>query len=62
MKTITASILALATIAAGGTAIARSIHAQRAVAEETCIGLSCWPETPPVKHRPAYRVNLQPVW
>ena len=60
MKAIVASILAFGIIAASGTAIARSIHAQRAVAEETCVGFSCWPVTPPIKHRPAYRVTLQP--
>ena len=27
-----------------------------------CVGLSCWPDTPPIKHRSAYRVTLQPVW
>ena len=62
MKAIVASILAFGLIVASGTAIARSIHAQRAVAEEACVGLSCWPNTPPIKHRSAYRVTLQPVW
>jgi hypothetical protein len=62
MKAIVASILAFGLIAASGTAIARSMHAQRAIAEEACVGLSCWPSTPPIKHRSAYRVTLQPVW
>jgi hypothetical protein len=50
MKAIAASILVFGIIAAGGTAIARSIHVQRAVAEDACVGLSCWPDTPPIKH------------
>ena len=62
MQAIAASILAFGIIAASGTAIARSIHAQRAVAEVACVGLGCWPDTPPIKHRSVYRVTLQPVW
>jgi hypothetical protein len=62
MKAIAASILALAVFAASATAAVRSLHPQRAAAEEPCVGLSCWPDTPPTKHRPAHRANLQPVW
>jgi hypothetical protein len=62
MKTIAASILALAILAVSGMAVGRSIHRERAAAEEQCVGLSCWPNIPPTKHRPAHRAELQPVW
>jgi len=29
---------------------------------EPCIGLSCLPPSPPIKHRPAHRETLPPVW
>jgi hypothetical protein len=61
MKAIAASIL-LAVFAVSATAAVRSLHPQRAAADEPCIGLSCWPDTPPTKHRPAQPQNLEPVW
>lgn len=63
MQAIVAVTLAVGIIAVSGTAIARGIHTQRTIAEEEeCVGLSCWPGTPPIKHRSAYRVTLQPLW
>jgi hypothetical protein len=62
MKTISAWIVALAIIAATGTAVPVSVKLQRAAAEEPCVGLGCWPPSPPVRHRPAHRANLPPAW
>ena len=61
MKIITASILASAIIAASGTVVVLSIQPQRAKADEPCVGVSCWPVSPPIKHSPAYRATLPPV-
>jgi hypothetical protein len=53
-----------------GFAIIASVIIYRAQAEprlgalqaEPCVGLACWPPEMPVKHRPAYRPTLAPVW
>jgi hypothetical protein len=64
MKLIAILILAVAIIAstATGLAFVLSVQSQRAEAGEPCIGLECWPRDFPVKHRPAYRPALEPVW
>ena len=59
MRLIAVSILTVAMVAM---AVALIIPAPSAIAEEPCVGLSCWPETAPIKHRPAHRETLQPVW
>jgi hypothetical protein len=65
MKAIAASVLAFAIIAA--TAITYQAAAKPRVTvpqaqAEPCIGLSCLPPSPPIKHRPAHRETLPPVW
>jgi hypothetical protein len=64
MKVTAVSILAFALIAASviGTAVVLSVQPRPAVAGEPCVGLDCWPPSPPIKHRPAHRVTLPPVW
>jgi hypothetical protein len=64
MKLIAVSIFAIAILAstATGLALLLSMHAQRAEAGEPCVGMECWPASWPVKHRPAYRPTLPPVW
>jgi hypothetical protein len=64
MKVIAVSILAFAIIAASvvGTAVVLTIQPQPAVAGEPCVGLNCWPPSSPVKHRPAHRATLPPIW
>jgi hypothetical protein len=63
-KTVTVSILAFAIVATSviGTAMVLNLQSQPAAAAEPCIGLGCWPPNPPVKHRPAQRATLPPVW
>jgi hypothetical protein len=53
-------VVALAMIAGTGTAIALSVKPQRTLSEERCIGLSCWPDQPATKRRPAQRAAHQP--
>ena len=55
---IIAGWVVLAMIAGTGTAIALNVKPQRTLAEERCVGLSCWPDSPAVKHRPAQRTTL----
>ena len=64
MKVIAISIIAFAIVAVSVVAAAavRKTAPQRAMAEEPCVGLSCWPASPPVKHRPGQRLSLEPVW
>jgi hypothetical protein len=64
VKTIAVSILAFAILATSviGTAVVLNLQSQPAAAAEPCIGLGCWPPDPPVKHRPAQRATLPPVW
>jgi hypothetical protein len=64
MKLTAILILAIAIIAstATGLAFVRGVQPQRAEAAEPCVGLECWPPSLPVKHRPAYRPTLPPVW
>jgi hypothetical protein len=64
VKTIAVSILAFAIVATSviGTAMVLNLQSQPAAAAEPCIGLGCWPPDPPVKHRPAQRATLPPVW
>jgi hypothetical protein len=61
---IAVSILAFAILATSviGTAVVLNLQSQPAAAAEPCIGLGCWPPDPPVKHRPAQRATLPPVW
>jgi hypothetical protein len=59
MRLIAVSILAVAMVAM---AVALIIPAPSASAEEPCVGLSCWPQTAPVKHGPSQRQSLEPVW
>jgi hypothetical protein len=63
-KTVAVSILAFAIVATSviGTAMVLNLQSQPAAAAEPCIGLGCWPPNPPVKHRPAQRATLPPVW
>ena len=64
MKAIAASVLAFAIITAS--AITYEAVAKPRVkvpqTEEPCIGLSCLPPSPPIKHRPTHRETLPPVW
>jgi hypothetical protein len=64
MKTIAVSIFAFAIIAATviGTAVGLTIQPQPGVAGELCVGLTCWPPSSPIKHRPVQRQTLPPVW
>jgi hypothetical protein len=72
MKAISVSILAFAIIAASVISYQAAakprwtvFHKPRTTveqAEEPCIGLSCLPPDLPMKHRPAHRQTLQPVW
>jgi hypothetical protein len=59
MKLVGLSLLALAILT---TAVAARVHLQPTTTEESCAGLGCWPDTPSVKHRPAHRATLEPVW
>jgi hypothetical protein len=56
MKTIAGWVIALATIAGTGTAIALSLKPQWA--SERCDSLSCWPGNLAKKHRPAQRATI----
>jgi hypothetical protein len=58
MKIIAGWLVALAMIAGTGTAIALNMKQQQTLAEEPCIGLGCWPESPATKHRPAQRTAV----
>src|SRR5437899_5458608 len=58
MKIIAGWIVALAMIVGTGTAIALNVKSQPTLTEELCVGLSCWPENPAIKHRPAQRTTL----
>jgi hypothetical protein len=71
MKAISVSILAFAIIAASVISYQAAakprmtiFHKPRATVaqEEPCIGLSCLPPDLPMKHRPAHRQTLPPVW
>jgi hypothetical protein len=50
-------VVALAMIAGTGTAIALSVKPQQTLSEERCVGLSCWPDQPVVKHIRARRTS-----
>jgi hypothetical protein len=58
MKIIASWIVAIAMIVGTGTAIALNVKPQRTLAEKGCVGLSCWPDNPAIKHRPAQRTTL----
>jgi hypothetical protein len=69
MKKTIKKIIAAATVTAallfalaGGTANVLTVKEQPAAATEPCVGPSCWPPNPPVKHIPTRRVSLPPVW
>jgi hypothetical protein len=53
MKIIAGWVVALAMIAGTGTAIALTVKPHRALTEEGCVGLGCWPDSPATKHRAA---------
>ena len=59
MRLIAVLVLAIALVTI---AVALIIPAPSAIAEEPCVGLSCWPQTAPFKHRPSQHQNLEPVW
>jgi hypothetical protein len=58
MKIIAGWVVALAMIVGTGTAIALNVKSQPTLTEEACVGLSCWPENPAIKHRPAQRTTV----
>jgi hypothetical protein len=65
MKAIAASVLAFAIIAASTITYQAAAKPRVTVPQaqaEPCIGLSCLPPSPPIKHRPAHRETLPPVW
>jgi hypothetical protein len=57
MKMI-AVVVVLAIIAGTGTAIALNVKSQRTSAEKWCVGLSCWPDSPAGRHKPAQRTTV----
>ncbi len=62
MKKVILAVSLILAVAAG-TAAARTIRPhQPAVTTEPCIGLGCWPASSPMKHAPAHRETLPPVW
>jgi hypothetical protein len=63
MKAITVSVLAFAVMATSVITYQASAKPRVTVPQaEPCIGLNCFPPSPPVKHRPAHRETLPPVW
>jgi hypothetical protein len=63
MKAIVVSVLAFAVIAASVIAYQAAAKPRVTVSQaEPCIGLNCLPPSPPIKHRPAHRETLPPVW
>jgi len=62
MKTFAVSFLAFALIASAMTYRAAAKPRLQQTQAVPCIGLACWPTTPAMKHRPAHRENLPPVW
>ena len=64
MKVIAVSILSLIlVIAASGIGIAKvHIKSRPTATAEPCVGLSCWPPEPRIKHRPTHQGTLSPVW
>ena len=60
MKMIAGLVVMLAIIAGTGTAIALNVKSQRTSAEKRCVGLSCWPDSPAGKHKPAQRTVTSP--
>ena len=57
MKIFAGWVFALAMIAGTGTAIALSMKPQQTLSEERCVGLSCWPDQPVIKHVRARRTS-----
>jgi hypothetical protein len=65
MKAIVASVFAFVIIATSAVTFQAAAKSRVAVPQaqaEPCIGLSCLPPSPPIKHRPAQRETLPPVW
>jgi hypothetical protein len=63
MKAIALSMLAFAILAASVINYQASAKPRATVQQaEPCIGLNCFPPDPPIKHRPAHRETLPPVW
>jgi hypothetical protein len=66
MKAIVASVFAFIIIATSVATTFQAAAKSRATVPqaqaEPCIGLSCLPPSPPIKHRPAHRETLPPVW
>ncbi|HEY7246428.1 MAG TPA: hypothetical protein VH678_21350 [Xanthobacteraceae bacterium] len=61
MKLIPVAVLALAVVA--------SLVVYRAQAKppvpleaQACVGIDCWPQGFPTKHRSAHRPSLPPIW
>ena len=54
MKVIALSFILI--IAASGIGIAKAhIKSRPTATAEPCVGLSCWPLEPPIKHRPTHQ-------
>jgi hypothetical protein len=65
MNAIVALVLGFVIIATGGITFQAAAKSRVTVPQsqaEPCIGLSCLPPQPPMKHRPAHRETLPPVW
>jgi hypothetical protein len=63
MKAIAVSVLAFAIIAASVITYQAAAKPRVTVSQaESCIGLNCLPPSPPIKHGPAHRATLPPIW
>jgi hypothetical protein len=65
MKAIVASVFAFIIIATSASTFQAAAKSRVTVPQaqaEPCIGLGCLPPSPPIKHRPAQRETLPPVW
>jgi hypothetical protein len=56
-------LLALIAVSVIGIVAAFTIEPSSAAVGESCVGLNCWPSTPPIKHRPVRSPQpFQPGW
>ncbi len=65
MKAIVASVFAFVIIATSAITFQASAKSRVIVPQaqaEPCVGLTCLPPSPPIKHRPVHRETLPPVW
>jgi hypothetical protein len=63
MKAIIVSFLAFAVIAASVITYKASAKPRVTVVQaEPCIGLTCLPHSPPIRHKPMHRETFPPVW